>query len=214
MTRQQLLTLAPRARTEYRDAFAGVDTILDRYAINATALRLAHFMAQGLHESGLLTILQESMNYAATALTSLFRTNRITAAQATQLGRTADHPADQRALANTLYGGSWGLINLGNSDPDDGWNFRGAGLLQMTGRDSRTRIGARLGIDLVGSPDLAIDPRYILPIACEEWTEKGCNALADNDDVRGVTKKINGGTIGLDDRTAQLGRMKALLGVS
>ena len=214
ITRDQLLTLAPRARTEYLDAFSNADEVLARYDINTTPLRLAHFMAQGLHESGLLTVLQESMNYSATALTSLFSANRISPEQAAQLGRTDAHPADQQALANVLYGGDWGLRNLGNTQPDDGWNFRGTGLLQMTGRGSRMSIGTSLGIDLVGTPELAIDPRYILAIACEEWSEKGCNALADNDDLRGVTKKINGGTIGLDDRAVQLGRMKSLLGVS
>ena len=210
VTNEQLTQQAPQARPEYLEAFADADTVLAKYGINDNGLRLAHFMAQVLHETGGLKILTESMNYRPDALISLFSRQRISIADAQRLGRTDAHPADQRGIANILYGGAFGKAQLGNTEPDDGWNFRGTGLLQMTGRDSRTRIGAKLDVDLVNVPENAADPRYLLPIAAEEWNEKGCNVPADADDIARVTKLINGGNIGLDDRKAWLVKTKAV----
>lgn len=210
ITSAQLWSLAPNPDPIYAAAFNEADQVLARYGINETPLRLAHFMAQVLHESGLLRIRSESMNYTPAALLSTFGTHRITPAQAQQFGRTAEHPANQRAIANIVYGGTWGRQNLGNTDPEDGWNFRGTGLLQMTGRDSRRRIGNALGIDLVGTPELALDPRYVLYIACEEWDHKGCNPFADADNITRVTKLINGGNIGLAKRQELLVRTKQI----
>ncbi|HMJ84101.1 MAG TPA: hypothetical protein VK504_13070, partial [Vicinamibacterales bacterium] len=156
---KQILALAPAALPAYREAFALADSVLQPYGINATPLRLAHFMAQALHESGALTVLTESVNYGADRLIPIFGRSRITDEQAQKYGRTSGHPADQEALAKILYGGVWGLKNLGNREPGDGWHFRGAGLLQLTGRGSRERIGERLGVDLVGQPWLALAPR-------------------------------------------------------
>ncbi len=210
VTKEQLTQQAPQARPEYLEAFADADTVLAKYGINDDGLRLAHFMAQVLHETGGLKILTESMNYRPDALISLFSRQRISIADAQRLGRTDAHPADQRGIANILYGGAFGKAQLGNTEPDDGWNFRGTGLLQMTGRDSRTRIGAKLDVDLVNVPENAADPRYLLPIAAEEWNEKGCNVPADADDIARVTKLINGGNIGLAERTAWLVKTKAV----
>ncbi|HEX9984919.1 MAG TPA: glycoside hydrolase family 19 protein [Thermoanaerobaculia bacterium] len=210
VTSEQLRSLAPRPQAVYASAFTEADTVLAKYAINATPLRLAHFMAQVLHESGKLTILTESMNYSPEGMIGTFGKRRVSEAQAQALGRTAAHPANQRAIANLVYGGAWGRTNLGNTDPDDGWNFRGTGLLQMTGRDSRLRIGKALGVDLVGTPELALDPRHVLYIAAEEWSQKGCNPFADADDITRVTKLINGGNIGLDERKKLLVATKAV----
>jgi putative chitinase len=210
ITTDQLKQLAPNARAEYLATFADADTVLARYGINANGLRVAHFMAQVLHESGALTILTESMNYRADALLSIFGTKRISSDQAQKFGRTTDHPADQRSIANIVYGGDWGKQNLGNIDPDDGWNFRGTGLIQMTGRGSRLEIGKKLQADFVNTPEAASDPRYLLEIACAEWDMKGCNTFADRDDVVRVTKLINGGNIGLEERKVWLVKTKAM----
>jgi putative chitinase len=210
VTKEQLTQQAPQARPEYLEAFAGADTVLAKYGINDNGLRLAHFMAQVLHETGGLKVLTESMNYRPDALISLFSRKRISIADAQRLGRTDAHPADQRGIANILYGGAFGKAQLGNTEPDDGWNFRGTGLLQMTGRDSRTRIGAKLDVDLVNVPENAADPRFLLSIAAEEWSEKGCNVPADADNIARVTKLINGGNIGLAERTAWLVKTKAV----
>ena len=208
ITREQLQSLAPNPQAIYASAFTEADDVLAKYGINETPLRVAHFMAQVLHESGLLRVKQESMNFTPQGLMETFGPKRITIAQAQQLGRSGAQKANQQAIANLVYGGAWGLKNLGNTAPDDGWNFRGTGLLQMTGRDSRLRIGRALGIDLIGSPELALDPRFVLYIACEEWHQKGCNPFADADNIDRVTKLINGGNVGIDERRALLVRTK------
>jgi putative chitinase len=209
VTKEQLRSLASKARPEYLQTFENADEVFAKYGLNDSPLRLAHFMAQVLHETGAFTIMFENMNYSSQALVSLF-SNRISAADADKYGRTDQHAADQRMIGDTIYGGAWGLKNLGNTQPDDGYNFRGTGLLQMTGRGSRTTIGTKLGVDLVNTPDNAADPKYLLAIACEEWNEKGCSPFADKDDILTITKRINGGTNGLDSRKDWLVKTKAV----
>lgn len=211
ITRQQLATLAPHALPVYLAAFDSSDSVLPAYAV-VTPLRLAHLLAQVLHETGGLTILRENMNYRAQALIDLFDRDRISEAQALQFGRTDDHPADERAIANAIYGGQWGRRNLGNTEPTDGWDFRGCYLLQHTGRDFFSRMATKFGIPLSDICDPSkIDPRFILMMACEEWNEKGCNVFADQDDITTITKKINGGSIGLPMRKAWLAKVKAVM---
>lgn len=210
VTRSQILKLAPDAKANYIDAFSRADELFARYGINATARRLAHFLAQVLHESGNLTVLTESMNYSPEGLLSTFGEARISAETAQRLGRRSGHPAEQEAIANIVYGGAFGRRQLGNVEQGDGWRFRGHAGMQMTGRDSFLRIGKRLGVDFVSNPDLSLQAPYVLSTACEEWDEKGCNALADSNDIVGVTKRINGGRIGLNDRQAQLARTSAV----
>lgn len=210
VTKEQLLSLAPGARPEYLQTFENADQVFAKYNINDSALRVAHFLAQVLHETGGFKIMFESLNYTPQALIGLFSRARISVDDANKYGRTDEHPADERMIGNTIYGGPWGLKNLGNTAPDDGYNFRGTGLLQMTGRGSRTTIGTNLGVDLVNNPANGADPQYLLAIACEEWNEKGCNPYADKDDILTITKKINGGTNGLDSRKAWLVKTKAI----
>lgn len=209
VTKEQLLSLAPAARSDYLQAFENAGEVFAKYKINDNALRVAHFLAQVLHETGGFKIMYESLNYTPEALISLFSRTRISIDDANKYGRNSAHPADERMIGNTIYGGAWGKKNLGNTQPDDGYNFRGTGLLQMTGRGSRTTIGTNLGVDLLNNPGNAADPKYLLAIACEEWNEKGCNPFADKDDILTVTKKINGGTNGLDSRKEWLVKTKA-----
>jgi putative chitinase len=210
VTKEQLLSLAPIARPEYLQTFESADEVFAKYQINDNTLRLAHFMAQVLHETGGFKIMYESLNYTPEALISLFSRTRISIADANKYGRAGQQPADEKMIGDTIYGGDWGLKNLGNQQQDDGYNFRGTGLLQMTGRGSRTTIGTKLGVDLLNFPGNAADPKYLLAIACEEWNEKGCNPFADKDDILTITKKINGGTNGLDSRKAYLLKTKAV----
>lgn len=210
ISRPQLATLAPHSLPVYAKAFDFANSVLPLYSIS-TALRVQHFTAQVLHESGVLTILRENMNYSAEALAAMFG-NRITPAQAKQFGRTDDHPANQQAIANIIYGGEWGRKNLGNTQPNDGWGFRGCYLLQHTGRDFFSRMATKFGVPLVSICDPSkIDPRLILTFACEEWNEKNCNVLADRDDIEGITRKINGGLNGLDQRKVWLAKVKKVL---
>jgi len=199
LTTQQLAALAPNARQNYKDSFADADTVLAEYGINKNALRLSHFMAQVLHEVGGLTILIENMNYRAARIKQVWSSRFATIADAEPFAHNPEK------LANNVYGG-----RMGNTHPGDGFRFIGRGLIQLTGRESYKKFGDRLGVDLTANPDLAFSAEWALKIAAEEWKASGCNALADADDLRGVTRAINGGLIGLDSRREWLEKTKRL----
>ena len=99
-----------------------------------------------------------------------------------------------KSIADFVYGG-----RLGNAK-DEGYKYRGRGIIQLTGKNNYKYYGDKLNIDLVNSPDLAKEPDAAIEIALLFWKEKGCGLLARKGDVKGVTKLINGGYNGLDDR--------------
>ena len=103
-----------------------------------------------------------------------------------------------------------GRKNLGNIQPGDGYLFRGRGIFQLTGRANYAEMSKRIGCDLIANPELAARPDIALQIACEYWKSRKLNALADADDVVGITKKINGGVNGLADRKANLAHAKKI----
>ena len=168
----------------------------------ATPVRIAGWVSQMAHESGRFTTLQESLNYSATALVALFGRHRISVADAEHYGRTTSHAADQAALANLLYGGEWGRVNLGNTKLGDGWKFRGRGLKQVTGAANYAACGAALGLPLLENPDLLLLPEHAASSAGWFWASRRMNALADARDVVAMTKAVNGGSNGLVERTA------------
>jgi len=175
-----------------------------------TPKRRAMFLSQIAHESNGLRTLSENLNYKAEALVILFGRHRITSAQAEQFGRTADHPADPEALANILYGGEWGRVNLGNTEPGDGYKFRGQGPKQNTGRANAAAARDRLRVvlgprvpDFEQSPELFCTPEWGSWAAGDFWNSRGLNAPADRGDVEAVTKAINGGLNGLAERKAR-----------
>jgi putative chitinase len=205
----QVLKVAPNAHLVYKRAFTGAGDTLARYGIT-TPLRVAHFMAQILHESGRLRILTESLNYSVQALISKYVPRRMSRELAEQLGRAGDQKANQVTIANTIYGGTFGRVQLGNTEPADGWTYRGHGLIQLTGRGNFRRIGLSVGIDLEANPALTLDPRYAFEVPCVFWADGDCNEAADRDDVVAVTKGINGGTNGLAERRELLELTKAV----
>jgi len=106
-------------------------------------------------------------------------------------------------------------IDLGNSQPGDGRRFKGRGLIQLTGRANYTQYARESGVDCVAHPEVvATDPFIGVDVSCWYWDRRRINALADADDVKAVTKAINGGYNGLDDRIEYLGRAKAVLGIA
>ena len=203
----QILHLAPNARSSYQQAFQSGQAVLNRYDISKNPLRVAHFMAQILHESGGLAILFENLNYSAQRLPkvwpSRFKPKGPLAPE--------DYANNPRKLANEVYG-----HRMGNTAADDGFTYRGRGLLQLTGKDSYQeatdilRKDDAAAADFVAAPDEVIGPRWCLPVAAAEWASKGCNALADQDDIKKVTRAINGGLIGLAERTEWTHRTKAV----
>ena len=162
--------------------------------------RIAGFLSQIGHESAGFTRLTESLDYAAERLVPLFGDHRITEQQAKQHGRRGAQKANQEALANILYGGAWGRKNLGNTDPGDGWRFRGRGLKQLTGRDNYQRCGTALAEDFITDPERLLMPINAALSAGWFWSTHGLNAAADRGDVHTMTKLVNGGVNGLDKR--------------
>lgn len=201
----QLAQLAPNARSSYREAFAAAQPVLDRYGIAQSGLRLAHFMAQVLHESGALTVQFENLNYSAERLPKVWPSRFRPKGPLDP----AAYAHDPRKLANEVYAG-----RMGNTGPDDGWAFRGRGLLQLTGRESYAAATTFLRGDYPEAPDFTAEPdaviaaEWCLRVAAVEWSAKGCNALADKDAIVAVTRAINGGTIGLAERREWLRRTR------
>lgn len=216
---QLIATLAPNARSVYLAGFAKADTDLDQViggngkplvlGINATKLRLAHFLAQTLHETDGWTIRTESMNYSAARLPQVWPARFKDPAVA------AKYAHNPEGLAEKTYGGRMGN---GPEGSGDGWRYIGRGLLQITGREAYEKYGKALGIDLAGNPDLAFSADWAVKIAAAEWAGssykgKSINALADADDVEGVTRAVNGGTVGLNSRIEWLRKVKKQMGM-
>ncbi len=178
-------------------------------------LEQAHLLAQFAHETGGFTTFVENLNYRADKLRAIFGLARISALQAQQYGRTPTQKADQVAIANIVYGGEWGKRNLGNTQPGDGWKFRGSGDIQITGRDNYTRCSrAVYGDDrLVSDPGIARTNEGGSLCGAWFWATNKCGVPARRNDIRGVTRIINRGMAGLDDRIAKLAKAVRVMGI-
>jgi putative chitinase len=171
-----------------------------KYEIN-TSLRQAAFIGQCAHESDNFIKLEENLNYSPERLMKVWP-SRFPDLQ------TADKYAhNPQLLANKVYAG-----RLGNNQENDGWNFHGRGLIQLTGRENYANCGSGLGVDLIGHPNWLLDPKYAALSAGWFWGKRGLNALADAQDYDTMTKRINGGLIGLDDRKAKIAKALSVLG--
>jgi len=178
-----------------------LNTAMQLYGID-TKERVAGFLSQIGHESGALSRVVENLNYRVDALLSLFSRQRISENDARAYGRndSIKQPADQESLANILYGGPWGAKNLGNTEYGDGWKYRGRGLKQLTGRYNYKVCGEALGIGLVDNPELLEQPLPAALSAAWFWRSKNLDQHADVQDIEKLTRAINGGTLGLDER--------------
>lgn len=163
----------------------------------------AMFLAQVGHESGGFTRIVENLNYSADGLKATFG-KYFPADTAQQYGRTADHPANQQAIANIVY-----AHRMGNVEENDGWNFRGRGLIQITGHDNYKECATGIGVDLLAAPQFLEQEPYAARSAAWFYVSKGCMKYPG--DVEKVTKIINGGTNGLDDRQARYDKAKSVL---
>lgn len=201
----QVLKLAPNCRSSYRQAFEQCQPVLDRVGISANALRVAHFMAQVLHESGGLTIQFENLNYSPERL-PLVWPGRFKPKGPLDPKAYAHNP---QKLANEVYGG-----RLGNTAPNDGYTYRGRGLLQLTGKESYKDATKDVQKWLPTAPDFTQQPddvfsaQWCLIVAVTKWEQKKCNLLADADSIRKVTLAINGGLTGLAERIEWLKKTK------
>lgn len=175
--------------------------VFAKYGIDSPLL-VAHVMAQISHECGAGHDVVENLNYTAGRMMQVWPSRFPTMASA------APYANNPRALANKVYNGRMG--NAAGSD--DGWNFRGRGGSQTTGREGYLRVKRQTGLDVVTHPDFLTDPKYFLECAVSDFVNCGCLPYAKIDDILGVTKRLNGGTVGLDQRKKWLTKWKGALG--
>jgi putative chitinase len=193
--RQILCRLGVQLSTAQRWADVFADEIKDN-TFSKGDVELLDFLPTILHESKMLERMEESLNYKAEALVPTFGAHRITPAQAQQFGRIdGKQAANQRAIANIVYGGAWGRENLGNILPDDGWTYRGRSPGQITGRANYARVGDLIGQNLVGIPDLLSQPRFALDAFIAWWEDRIPDSTLG--ETTAIRKRVNGGTFGL-----------------
>lgn len=207
LTRTRLRRMWPKAPQHLIDGVvtaAGV--VLPAHGL-AVKTRLCHFLTQVSHECGGGTVVEENLCHTRAQTIVKAWPSRFTLASA------APYVRNPRALANHCYNGRMG----NRKGSDDGWNYRGRGLIQITGRDGYAKVGGIAGLDLVGMPTLANESDTALLIAASFWTWKGLNRIADkglNDaTLVAVTRIVNGGTNGITDRRAWFKKWKQELGL-
>jgi len=199
---KQLAPSLPQVKAnQYAD---DLDNICPKYGIG-TADIFHEFIATLIHECHEFTRFEEGLNYQAVALTKLFGRHRISVDDCYRYGRTMKQPANKQMIANIIYGGQWGKINLGNTQPGDGWLFRGSGPMQITGRGLVTKFTIYYN-KLMGTsftPEQMANhlrTNIIIGIHAACWffaIEKKLIDEAINDEVLAIRKKVNGGTFGL-----------------
>ena len=145
------------------------------------------FLGQILHESAGLTQLTECLDYSAERLIQVWPS------RFKSLGDARPYAYNPEALANHVYGG-----RMGNNKHGDGWKFRGRGPIQLTGRDNYAAVGDMVGQDLTVMPELMEQPHYVLEAAIAWWEDRIPDAMIG--DPEKVTRRVNGGLIGLNDR--------------
>lgn len=203
-------TFAPRATAGTREALEAAAS-----AKGFKGLVLAHWLGQMFVESKGFTTREESLDYSVQGLLDTFGRHRISKADAEKFGRidkvvagkrTTVRRAHQNAIANIVYGGEWGRKNLGNTQPGDGWRFRGSGDKQITGRENIEASGFT-------ADQLRTDPVASATASADFFVKHGCVAPALRDDVQAVTLKVNGGVNGLNARIAATTAAKKVVGL-
>ena len=183
---------------------AQIPGVMEKFEINSP-LRLAHFLAQCGHESGGFKLVQENLNYGAKGLMGIFK--KYFPDEATALA----YERKPEKIANVVY-----ASRMGNGDKTsgDGYKFRGRGFIQLTGKDNYVAFGKSISEDLSATPDL-VATKYPLASAAWFFNKNGLHKLADGGAtdavVTSITKRVNGGTIGLPDRIKHFKEYYALL---
>ena len=213
-THQQLLVAGVKDIPKWLPA---IQVVCAHYAID-TPQRIAGFLSQTAHESAGFTALTENLNYSAETMAVVWP-NRFAekGADGKYVKENGKNKPNKFALAlhrkpemiaNVVYSNRMGN---GSIESGEGWKYRGRGLKQLTGKDNYTRCGNALNTDFVNEPDLLLEPQYAALSAGWFWTANKCSDFADKGDVEGLTKRINGGLIGLADRKSRYQRVLASL---
>ena len=181
--------------------------VLPKYGIT-TERRMAHFISQCAHESNNFRSLEENLNYSEKALNAVF--GRYFGAGKRDAAEYARNP---EKIANYVYQDEFRKSKMGNVNEGDGWLFRGRGLKQLTGRDNYTRFGKTVDMTAEEAAEYVATPAGAIESACWFWDANNLNDIADTDDVVKMTKKINGGNIGLEDRQRRYKHAMEVLGM-
>ena len=184
-----------------RDGIAkAAPTVFPKYGIDSPSL-ICHVMAQVSHECGAGTEVEENLNYSAQRMCQMWPSRFPTIVSA------IPYAHNPRLLANKVYNGR--MSNVPNSN--DGWNYRGRGATQTTGRAGYRLLGSKIGIDLLLRPDAVNDPSCFLEAGVADFILCDCLRWAQQDNISMVTLKLNGGHIGLSERVAWYHRWKVAL---
>lgn len=181
-----------------------------------TDKRIAAFLAQTAHESGGYTKLEENLNYRAVVMATCWpgrfalkgpdgKPKKDAKGVNMPNGKALNLEHKPMQIANSVYCNRMGN---GSEESGDGWKYRGRGLKQLTGKDNYTRCGKSLNVDLGMSPEKLLEPPFAARSAGWFWDTNNCADFIDRDDFTGLTKRINGGTLGIQDR---LRRYKAVM---
>lgn len=194
LTKEMLQAIAPQCpQSKLAEYATALEAAMKEFGILSKQQR-AMFLAQLAHESAGFSVLEENLNYSAERLVQVWPTRFPNLAAAQRYARNPE------ALANKVYGGRMGNTVLG-----DGYKFRGRGFIQLTGRENYRRIGRLIRVDLVENPDQLKTATVAARSAAAFWSAgrfqgQTINSFADRDDVVSVTKFINGGLNGFQDR--------------
>jgi putative chitinase len=169
-----------------------LNEIFKKYDIS-TPKRQAAFIGQCAHESNNFKTLEENLNYRPETLMKVWPS------RFPDLPTAMKYAHQPQLLANKVYAG-----RMGNTQENDGYAYRGRGLIGITGKENYANCGLGIGVDLLADPNLLLDARYACFSAGWFWNKKALNAYADSSDYETMTKRINGGLIGLDDRIAKI----------
>lgn len=207
ITLEQFSAMIPKNK-DPKSWYDAAIPMFQKYEIN-TPLRIAGFMAQCAHESADFTLLEENLNYSEKALNSVFSRYFGPGKR-----NAAEYARNPEKIANYVYMDEFRSRRgaIGNVQPGDGWRFRGRGIKQLTGRNNYTAFGQTVGMTAEEAAEYIATPKGALESACWFWATNKLEKYADADDNVGLTKKINGGTIGLDDRNKRYAAAKAILG--
>lgn len=174
----------------------------EKYEIN-TPTRQAAFIGQCGHESASFKVLEENLNYSAKGLVATWPS------RFPNLEYAAEYERKPERIANKVYGGR---ADLGNTEDGDGWKFHGRGLIQLTGRSNYTVCGLALGKPFSELPELVLEPENAALSAGWFWNKRGLNTVADDQNWELLTKRINGGLHGLQDRIDRTHKAMDILG--
>ena len=202
LTQAILKKVFPKAKTP-KKLFDAMDELFPKYSVD-TPERIAGFLAQCGHESGGFRFVEENLNYSAKALDSVF------GKYFKNGGRDAkEYARKPEKIANVVYGNRMGN---GDEDSGDGWQFKGRGYIQLTGRNNYTSFAESVDMDLDECIDYLKTPKGALESALWFWDTNKLNKYCDKHDVKGMTKRVNGGYNGLEDREEKWEKVLELLG--